>query len=108
MPIKVELLPHDPRWQDVAAVESERLRTALGDILVTVHHIGSTAVPGIRAKPVIDLIPVVDSLERLDALQGAVEGLGLPLARRTGAGGAALLRQGRPRDRTPPGSAALL
>jgi len=44
----------------------------LGPNLVRVHHIGSTAIPGIRAKPTIDLIPEVVSLEQLDALEAAI------------------------------------
>ena len=39
--------------------ECARLRTELGDLLVDVHHIGSTAIPTIRAKPIVDVLPVV-------------------------------------------------
>jgi GrpB-like predicted nucleotidyltransferase (UPF0157 family) len=52
-----------------------RLRT-LGSILVTVHHIGSTAVPGLAAKPIIDLMPLVDDLGNLDRESWRVEALG--------------------------------
>lgn len=63
----VELLAHDPRWAEYGQRESARLREAIGPTLVTIHHIGSTAIPDICAKPIIDLLPVVSSLDRLDA-----------------------------------------
>jgi GrpB-like predicted nucleotidyltransferase (UPF0157 family) len=51
----IELVEHDPEWARVAARETTRLREALGDALVVVHHVGSTSVPGLRAKPIVDL-----------------------------------------------------
>ncbi len=49
---------------------------ALGSTLVTVHHIGSTSVPGLAAKPIIDLMPVVTDLDELDRKRSLVEALG--------------------------------
>lgn len=72
----VVLHPHSPRWAEMAADETRRLKAALGDELIGVHHIGSTAIPGIMAKPVVDLIPIVASIERLDAREDAVRALG--------------------------------
>ncbi|CAN4277226.1 GrpB family protein [Pseudoxanthomonas sp. LjRoot125] len=72
----VELLPHDPAWAERAQAEETRLREVLGDILVVVHHIGSTSIPGMPAKPVIDLIPVVRGLSALEAHRAGVEALG--------------------------------
>ena len=76
MPIKVELLPHDRHWAELAVTESGIIRSALAENLITVHHIGSTAIPSIEAKPIVDLIPVVGSLERLDVQRPDLEALG--------------------------------
>jgi GrpB-like predicted nucleotidyltransferase (UPF0157 family) len=59
----------------MAEDHAERLR-ALGSILVTVEHIGSTSVPGLAAKAIIDLMPIVTSLTDLDLEQASVEALG--------------------------------
>ena len=76
LPIAVELLSHDPAWAARAEFEARRLAAALGEVLVGVHHIGSTSIPTIRAKPVVDLLPVVTDLAALDAHRGAIEALG--------------------------------
>lgn len=75
-PNPVELHPHSPHWADMAVEESARLKAALGVLLVTVHHIGSTSIPEILAKPIIDLIPIVRSIEALDDKEDAVRALG--------------------------------
>jgi GrpB-like predicted nucleotidyltransferase (UPF0157 family) len=72
----VELREHAPEWNKIPAREAVRIRDALGDTVVAVHHIGSTAIPGIRAKPVIDLMPLVTSLAALDAAASSVRMLG--------------------------------
>lgn len=76
LPIKVELEAHDTRWASYAADESKALVAVLGASLLEVHHIGSTAIPNIRAKPIVDMIPVVTSLSELDCRRGALEELG--------------------------------
>ena len=75
-PIRVELVPHDPAWASLARAEADSLHAALGDGLLAVHHIGSTAIAGIRAKPIIDLMPVVRSPALLDESRLALEGSG--------------------------------
>ncbi|MDB5540593.1 MAG: putative nucleotidyltransferase, GrpB family [Devosia sp.] len=72
----VELKPHDPQWAAAADREAGRLRLMLGDKLVTVHHIGSTSIPGLIAKPILDLLPVVRSIGALDDARARIEGLG--------------------------------
>ena len=75
-PIPVELNQHDARWADNARREAARLTAAIGKTIVAVHHIGSTAIAGIRAKPIIDLMPVVSSHAEFENSRSVVEGLG--------------------------------
>lgn len=72
----VHLVPHNSEWADQAAGEGVRLSIALGETLIVIEHMGSTAIPGIAAKPIIDLFPVVHTLHALDARRGAIEALG--------------------------------
>jgi GrpB-like predicted nucleotidyltransferase (UPF0157 family) len=74
-PFPVRLVDYDPDWPRQAAERAARLRV-LEPVLVVVHHIGSTAVPGLIAKPIIDLMPLVTDLAALDQERGAVEALG--------------------------------
>ncbi len=63
----VEIADYDPAWATAFEVERKRLAPVLGR--VEVHHFGSTAVPGLAAKPVIDMIALVPDL---DALVGSL------------------------------------
>ena len=74
--IPVELHPHSVHWAEMARAEIARLHEVLGGVLVTVHHIGSTSIPGIMAKPIVDLIPVVSDLDSLDRNMPLVEAIG--------------------------------
>ena len=65
-PDLVELVPSDPSWPAQAERLLARLRLAFGDALVTAHHVGSTAVPDLVAKDVIDLQVGVQSLADAD------------------------------------------
>ena len=72
----VELVPYNPEWHLLASQQSRLLADALGDLLVTVHHIGSTAIPTIAAKPILNLMPVVKSLDEFDQHRNSIEALG--------------------------------
>lgn len=65
--MKVLVVPHDPRWSNEFADESQRVMRALGDNARQAHHIGSTAIPGIKAKPVIDLLIEVVTIADVDS-----------------------------------------
>ncbi len=72
----VELQPHNPEWRRCAREEADVLKHTAGETLLAVHHVGSTSIPNIRAKPIIDLLPVVEDLRRLDLKRAAFEALG--------------------------------
>jgi GrpB-like predicted nucleotidyltransferase (UPF0157 family) len=75
-PIAVDLVPYDPKWEEDARKEAARLAEALGESLVIVHHVGSTAIAGIRAKAILDLIPVFGAISALDEVRVPLESLG--------------------------------
>lgn len=52
---------YDPAWPDAFSKLAARVKAALGDLVVTIEHVGSTAVPGLAAKPIIDLDVVLAS-----------------------------------------------
>jgi len=58
----IEVAPYNPDWPLAFAMEAAEIKKALGDNCIEVHHIGSTSVPGLAAKPKIDIIAVVRSL----------------------------------------------
>lgn len=76
MPRPVDLAPHDPRWAAAAAAEIARVTAAAPGVWLSVRHVGSTAVPGLVAKPVLDLIAEAGTLEALDQARPALEALG--------------------------------
>ncbi len=56
------LVEHDPRWAALFLEERQRIREAIGDWATDIQHVGSTAIPGIAAKPIIDIAVHVRSL----------------------------------------------
>ena len=72
----VIVAPPDPAWPDAFDAASREIVGAMGANLLAVHHIGSTAIPGIWAKPVIDLLPVVRDLARVEEHVAAMRALG--------------------------------
>jgi len=72
----IEVVDPDPEWASRFFAESERIATILGTALVRIEHIGSTAIPGIKAKPIVDLMPLVVSIDSVDALESEFETAG--------------------------------
>lgn len=67
---------YDPRWPPLFAAERAALRAALGPRLATIEHGGSMAVPGLAAKPIIDLFGALRSLDEVPGCVAPLAGLG--------------------------------
>src|ERR671915_1332261 len=55
----IEIADYDPGWPDLFRREADRIRATLGERALQIEHVGSTSVPGLAAKPVIDILLVV-------------------------------------------------
>jgi GrpB-like predicted nucleotidyltransferase (UPF0157 family) len=55
----IQLVDYDPEWPQIFAREALRIKTALGERILLLEHVGSTSVPGLAAKPRIDMLLVV-------------------------------------------------
>ena len=75
-PHRVEIVPYDPAWPEQFAELGRELRAGLGDIALRIDHVGSTAVPGLAAKPIIDVQVSVAAFEPLAAFKQPLERLG--------------------------------
>jgi GrpB-like predicted nucleotidyltransferase (UPF0157 family) len=66
MPHPVIIVRYDPDWPRIYEEESKLIRGAIGGIILSLEHIGSTSVPGLWAKPIIDIIAGVNDSESAD------------------------------------------
>jgi GrpB-like predicted nucleotidyltransferase (UPF0157 family) len=73
---KVEVVPHDPQWRSIFHTESKYIANALGENAIAIHHIGSTAIETIYAKPIIDFLVEVQDIHRVDDRNLAMESIG--------------------------------
>lgn len=63
---RIEIRAYDPTWPSQFEAESRRLRTLCGGKLLAIEHVGSTAVTGLSAKPIIDILATVQSIQLAD------------------------------------------
>jgi GrpB-like predicted nucleotidyltransferase (UPF0157 family) len=73
---KIEIVPYNPVWPDLFEAETAQLAAVFGPEVVAIHHIGSTSIPGIQAKPIIDILLEVKEITRVDAFNEAMTRLG--------------------------------
>ena len=76
MPRRIEVVDYDPLW--IAGFEKEAavLNSVFGERVVEMHHIGSTAVPNLDAKPIIDILVILDNTDDINSFDRAMEDFG--------------------------------
>jgi len=73
---RVEVVSYNPNWKEMYKEESGKVKNILSDIIIDIHHIGSTAITGIKAKPVIDILVEVKDIEGVDQYNHKMKELG--------------------------------
>jgi GrpB-like predicted nucleotidyltransferase (UPF0157 family) len=73
------IVDYNPQWPELFAREADRIRSVLGSVALRIEHAGSTSVPGLAAKPIIDLLLVVADSAQEDTYAPALEAAGYVL-----------------------------
>ncbi len=73
---EVELVPHNPEWSQLADEEAKQILEQLSIPVIGIYHIGSTSIPGIKAKPILDFVMEVADLDEIIRSAEALEELG--------------------------------
>jgi len=73
---KIEVVKYDEKWPKLFEEETLLIKDIFSDELLEIHHIGSTSVPGLKAKPVIDIMPVVKDIEKVDKYNEKMKKIG--------------------------------
>jgi GrpB-like predicted nucleotidyltransferase (UPF0157 family) len=73
---KIEVVPHNPDWHSLFETESKQITIAIGENAIAIHHIGSTSIETIYAKPIIDILVEVSSIAKVDEQNSSMQLLG--------------------------------
>lgn len=73
---KIQIAEYDPRWPEIFKTHASRIRATLGERALQIEHVGSTSVPGLPAKPIIDILLVVRNSAEEDQYVAQLEGAG--------------------------------
>lgn len=90
---KVDVVPHNANWQSAFEDESQQVCVALGKNLVAIYHIGSTAIPTIHAKPIIDMLVAVEDITKVDQQNALMQALGYEVMGEFGIAGRRFFRK---------------
>ena len=90
----VKVVPYNPSWEAAYKIEAQQIKDILKNVLVDIYHIGSTAVNGLSAKPIIDIMPVVTNIGSVDRYNRVFEALGYECMGEFGIPGRRYFRKG--------------
>lgn len=74
--MRVQVVDYNKEWKMMYEQEAKAIEHILGDLFIEVHHIGSTSVEGLKAKAIIDIMPVVKKIEEVDGFNLEFEKIG--------------------------------
>jgi GrpB-like predicted nucleotidyltransferase (UPF0157 family) len=98
--MNVVVTEYNTNWEQMYRAESEKIKDIFVDELIDIHHIGSTSVPGLKAKPIIDIMLVVKDIEKIDLLNEQMEGIGYECMGEFGMKGRRFFRKGGDNNRS--------
>ena len=93
----VRVVEYDPRWPALFTAERQRIRTACGTLSLQIEHVGGTSIPGLCAKPVLDIAAARPRDTSLEVYVDALERAGYEHRGERGVPGRQFFRKGRPR-----------
>lgn len=94
MPQHIIVTAHDAEWKIKFEEEAKIIRHILKDNCIAVYHIGSTSVPGLKAKPIIDIMPIVSNIQEVDLIASEFKKIGYEYLGEFGIPGRRYLRKG--------------
>lgn len=92
--MKVRLSEYEENWVRMFEDGAQLLRGVFGDEIIKFEHFGSTSVPGLKAKPVIDMMCLVKDIQKIDTFNERMNSLGYDVAGEWGIQGRQLFRKG--------------
>lgn len=92
--MKIRLSNFNENWAQMFQDESQFLKTIFGNEIIKFEHFGSTSVKGLKAKPVIDMMCIVNDIEKIDSFNNKMHSLGYDVAGEWGIPGRRLFRKG--------------
>ncbi|WP_042348461.1 GrpB family protein [Bacillus massiliigorillae] len=92
--MRIKVVEHDKNWGSMYKKEENAIKSILQEELVNSFHIGSTSVPGLKAKPIIDILLVVNDINKLDSFSTQFGALGYEVKGEYGIAGRRFFRKG--------------
>ncbi len=92
------LMPYSPEWEEKYKGEAEKVKIVFGDLLLDVQHIGSTAIPGMLSKPIIDIGVLIGSYKDAEQFIKPLEAIGYSYVQENSSSERHFFRKGNPTE----------